>query len=127
MTRIFAWRCVWELQFSARSSREIEIRTLNHCKRRIVSIRGDWRGDGIQVPVLCEFNGMMWKCVCEGFAYHRARNRALRCTIRRFELTESSEHSFHGICALWFLHCLETLFLVHSMVVVYAIRRHGIN
>ena len=50
-----------------------------------------------------------------------------RCTIRRLKLTESSEHSFHGICAFWFFHCLEILFLVHSTVVVYATHGHGFN
>ena len=96
-------------------------------KAHCVVIRGDWRGDSIQVLFVCEFYGMMWKCVREGFAYHRARNRALRCTIRRFKLTERSEHSFHGICAFWFLHCLEILCLVHSTVVAYASHGHGSN
>ena len=90
-------------------------------------IRGDWRGDSIQVLFSREFHGMMWKCVCEGFAYHRARNRAPRCTIRRLKLTETAAHCFHGICARWFLHCLEILCLVHSTVVAYASHGHGFN
>ena len=106
------------------------------CHSRCVSLfsvqcshRCGWfwtRGCSVK-SVRSKFNGMMWTCVCEGFAYHRARNRAPRCTIRRCKLTDSGEHSFHGICAIWFLHCLEILFLVHTTVVVYASHGHGFN
>ena len=102
-------RCLGTRVFGAKLEENRDSYLTSQHKAHCVVIRGDWRGDSIQVLFSREFHGMMWKCVCEGFAYHRARNRAPRCTIRRLKLTDSGEHSFHGICASWFLHCLEIL------------------
>ena len=120
-------RCLGFRVFGAKLEENRDSYLTSQHKAYCVVIRGDWRGDSIQVLFVCEFYGMTWKCVCEGFAYHRARNRAPRCTFRQLRLTESSEHSFHGICPRWFLHCLEILCLVHSTVVAYATHRDGIN
>ena len=118
-------RCLGTRVFGAKLEENRDSYLTSQHKAHCVVIRGDWRGDSIQVLFVCEFYGMMWKCVCEGFAYHRARNRAHHCTIRRLKLTDSGEHSFHGICAFWFLRCLEILFLVDSTVFVHATPGHG--